>query len=382
MGVVVAALAFAGVVVGSVTSYAKPTSSAESDMMAQESCKKTPTTEEGYYTCPPGNYLGHTAADMESRNARLRALHKTLRDSGYVHNDREISNSYLTRGFATYESSMWLKPEECLVLPDEVWSAENKGYLTYKEDNSPEYITKMVNDEYKMEFHLNWKVASTSFPSYLWCEYGTWSDVSKEEATTSGYEVVAAVRHPLSRFVSSVGELLQRSVNYYCPSGYCTFETDYWQGNITLEKFAHQTTWYELVANGVNMTQLPEIMERFVSDTQCNYYTYASEHFITQTDFVTQNGGCAAPVNNIIQLEELDSGLSELASTLGHTESGSCSLQDSNEASDKPGGVPSSGEMMAVLEKSPELLKKLCMMYAQDFICFDYDMPDECEGLF
>jgi len=38
--------------------------------------------------------------------------------------------------------------------------------------------------------------------------------------------------------------------------------------------------------------------------------------------------------------------------------------------------------MMAVLEKSPELLKKLCMMYAQDFICFDYDMPDECEGLF
>ena len=61
MGVVVAALAFAGVVVGSVTSYAKPTSSAESDMMAQESCKKTPTTEEGYYTCPPGNYLGGCA---------------------------------------------------------------------------------------------------------------------------------------------------------------------------------------------------------------------------------------------------------------------------------------------------------------------------------
>ena len=30
----------------------------------------------------------------------------------YVHNNREISNSYLTRGFATYESSMWLKPEE------------------------------------------------------------------------------------------------------------------------------------------------------------------------------------------------------------------------------------------------------------------------------
>merc|ERR1719478_1272825 len=123
------------------------------------------------------------------------------------------------------------------------------------------------------------------------------------------------------------------------------------------------------------MTQLPEIMERFVSDTQCNYYTYASEHFITQTDFVTQNGGCAAPINNIIQLEQLDSGLSELASTLGHTESGSCSLEDSNEASDKPGGGPSSGEMLKVL-------KEICYMYAQDFICFDYDLPEACEGLF
>ena len=81
-------------------------------------------------------------------------------------------------------------------------------------------------------------------------------------------------------------------------------------------------------------------------------------------------------------IEELDAGLSELASTLGHTESGSCSLEDSNEASDKPGGVPSSGAMMEVLKKSPELLKEICYMYAQDFICFDYDLPEECEGLF
>merc|ERR1711871_1536939 len=225
------------------------------------------------------------------------------------------------------------------------------------------------------------KVASTWVPSYLWGEYGTWSDVSKETAVSSGYEVVAAVRHPLSRFVSSVGELLQRSVNYYCPTGYCTFDTDYWQGNITLEKFAHQTTWYDLVQNGVNMTQLPEILAAFVADTRCNYYTYASEHFITQSDFVTQNGGCAAPVNLIMQLENLDNGFTELADLLGHTESGSCSLSDSNEASDKPGGVPSSGEMMKVLKENDDIMKQICYMYAQDFICFDYELPPACEGL-
>lgn len=346
----------------------------------QESCKKTPLQEEGYYICPPGNYLGHTASDMEDRNSRLRLLHAKLRNMSYVHNDREL-DSYKTRGFATYESSMWLKPKHCLKLIDEEWSKTN-GYLKYKEDNSPEYMTKMVNAEYGMEFHLNWKVASTSFPSYLWCEYGTWTDVPKSTAVTPGYQVVAAVRHPVSRFVSSVGELLQRAVNYYCPSGYCTFEDDYWQGNVTLDKFAHQTSWYQLVQNGVNMTQLPEIMAAFVADTTCNYYTYASEHFITQTDFVTQNGGCAAPVNSIIQLEKLDLGLTQLADILSHTESNSCSLEDSNDADEKPGGVPTSGQMMEVLKHHDELMKQICYMYAQDFICFDYELPEECEGLF
>lgn len=138
-----AALALAGVAVGAVTSYANPAKAAEANLMKQESCKKTPQTEQGYYTCPPGNYLGHTAADQEERNSRLRSLHEKLRAKGYVHNDRETSNSYETRGFATYESSMWLKPEECLTLPDETWSAENGGYLNYKEDNSPTYITKV-----------------------------------------------------------------------------------------------------------------------------------------------------------------------------------------------------------------------------------------------
>merc|ERR1711918_316708 len=105
------------------------------------------------------------------------------------------------------------------------------------------------------------------------------------------------------------------------------------------------------------------ILQAFADDTECNYYTYASEHFITQ-------------------LENLDNGFTELADLLGHTESGSCSLSDSNEASDKPGGVPSSGEMMKVLQENDDIMKQICYMYAQDFICFDYELPSACEGLF
>lgn len=379
MPIITAALALAGIV-GAIFVFSSK-GSTETSLKADTSCKSVPTEEEGYYTCPPGSYLGHTTQDMEQRNERLRKLYKKLRSMNYMHNYRENTDSYKTRGFATYESSMWLKPEECQTLTDEGWSQTNY-YLKYKEDNSPKYITKMVNADYQMEFHLNWKVASTSFPSYLWCEYGTWTDVSKDTAVESGYKVVSAVREPVSRFVSAVGELLQRSVNHYCPSGYCTFETDYWQGNITLEKFEHQTSWYQYVYDGVNMTQLPEIMKAFVDDTKCNYYTYASEHFITQSDFVTQNGGCASPINNIIQLENLDDGFKALADLVDHSESGSCSLEDSNEADDKPGGVPSEGELLEVLKHNDDLMKEVCYIYAQDFICFDYDLPEACKDMF
>ena len=49
---------------------------------------------------------------------------------------------------------------------------------------------------------------------------------------------------------------------------------------------------------------------------------------------------------------------------------------------DKPGGVPSEDEMMEVLSADDDLMREICLMYAQDFICFDYDLPSACEGLF
>ena len=78
----------------------------------------------------------------------------------------------------------------------------------------------MVSEDYPFEFHLNWKVASTSFPGYFWCEYGTFNSESTDTSITSGYSTVAAVRNPIKRFLSAMGEELERSVNYYCPSGY------------------------------------------------------------------------------------------------------------------------------------------------------------------
>ena len=57
-------------------------------------------------------------------------------------------------------------------------------------------------------------------------------------------------------------------------------------------------------------------------------------------------------------------------------------MGDSNSASNKPGGLPSESQTMAILKQIPSLMEDLCLIYAQDFICFDYDLPDECAGLF
>ena len=222
-------------------------------------------------------------------------------------------------------------------------------------------------------------MASTSFPSYLSCEYGSGTNYDVDGHIPDGYKVAAAVRNPLGRFVSAVCELLQRAVN-----GYCT-DADYYYGNYTLELYKQQTTWYKLVEHGgVNMSALPELVGAFLHDVECNYEFYAADHFITQSAFINQGGGCMDEVDVIVRLEELDDGLNELTSQTQADDSlwRNCSLSDDNSADDKPDGVPSESAIVSVLEDNDELMQKLCLILAQDYLCFDYDLPKACVGMF
>lgn len=352
-----------------------------------------------YFKCPPGAYLNHTAEQVQEKITRLFTVQKLLKEKGYQTNPREeYKSKYAERGYATYESSVWLKPESCQTVTDEKWTEEyNAYYYQYQPDHAPSYITKQQYNNYPLEFHDNWKVASTSFSSYLPCEYGSYDKVNEDTDVPDGYMTAAPVRYPISRFVSAVGELMERSMNHYCPSGYCQSSDSY--DNETLTKLRHQTTWYNLMCNETKLVYnetgsrwetvpnchfdfelFPEIVTAFVHDKKCNYYFYASEHFVSQSAFVTQNDGPAAELDTVIRLEELDDGLTELANKLGHTQT--CSMGDSNSASNKPGGLPSESQTMAILKQIPSLMEDLCLIYAQDFICFDYDLPDECAGLF
>ena len=46
---------------------------------ASFSATVTDADESGYFTCPPGDYLGHTDADKAVRNARLQKLQVRVR---------------------------------------------------------------------------------------------------------------------------------------------------------------------------------------------------------------------------------------------------------------------------------------------------------------
>lgn len=111
-------------------------------------------------------------------------------------NPRE-RNVGLERGYATYESAVWRKPESCLKLLNEDLIMSNH-WETYKRDSVPKYVKKLFNDKFNLVFLRNHKVASSSFPNYLACEYGDWTEAAQDEPNDDRY-IVVAVRDPLSR---------------------------------------------------------------------------------------------------------------------------------------------------------------------------------------
>lgn len=165
----------AAVAIGAVVGVASQTSAGKSAATAAEAklfgvgsgegfCT-TPSADDDqtttYFKCPPGSYLNNTAETKKKKMERLVALQAKLKDMGYVENDRSAYKAeYSDRGYATYESPVWLKPEECSTLPDEDWTSEyNAWYYQYQPDHAPSYITKQVYSDYNFEFHDNWKVS-------------------------------------------------------------------------------------------------------------------------------------------------------------------------------------------------------------------------------
>lgn len=348
--------------------------------------------------CPPGNYMSD--ADRERRELRLlQALCAAKRHDwdASVGNNLNLTdlanNHYKTRGYMTFESSLWPKPKFCQTYPNRPWRRSHKELAVYRPDFSPINFKKMECSKYSVHFLKSWKVASMTFPSYLNCEYPgcNWEEVSVTKALQSDYAAVTAVRAPLARWVSAAGELLERAVNAYCPSGPCTALDGYVSGKSagsTAEKLKHQTSWYAHLREtraDYSDADMANLVRAMVSDTVCNLYSYASEHLSTQSNFVTQNKGPAANLSYVMKLEDGDRGLARLSQYInGRNLSGDCTLVPANVKDCKPNGyrVPSEDDLYKVLKNEHKLMKKLCLVYAQDFVCFNYELPDVCKGMF
>lgn len=359
------------------------------------------TTEMHHAKCPPGYYLGHDDADIETRHERLRNALCKAKNRGWTKplgntaandGDEELltnSNAW-TRGYMTFESTMWGKDSTCHMV-DPNFNVKTH----FKPDAAPSNYMKERCEAYSFEFLKSWKVASMTFPTYLDCEYSEcdWKEVSVQSEVVGGTIVATAVREPVSRWISAMGELLERALNGYCPLGECGASDGFVNGDestegSTLNKLQHTTTWYPLINSsegGFTSGKLTPLVKAFVDDTHCNLWFYASEHFSTQSNFVTQNVGQAQNISEVIKLESQDEDLEMLSQLVrGSGSTGSCSLTPDNVAACKPtkNVLPTSAEIEAALNASSDLMETLCLVYAQDFICFDYDLPAACKGLF
>jgi len=339
---------------------------------------KIEANEAKYLTCPPGRYL--TYQSREKARERLFNAVCFAKSLGQEGGNVRETDSYKTRGYATFESSIWPKPKTCQQLPHDYWI---DGLHPYRPDDLPPWMTKLVNIKVGAEFHRNFKVASTSFQSYLKCALGEdWESLPVSSETPERTKVVTAVRDPIDRWISAVGELLERTINHICPDNRpCSAEKDSFDLLTTLPALGHKTTWYKVIEAGFQNAKLDELVAAFVHDTQCNFHYYSAEHFSTQT-LMTQNNGTAQDQDLLIKLEDSEDGLKRFHEIFGGN--AECKLEHLNAAAKKTGEhkIPDRNDILHKLQGNDELMRALCAVYAQDFICFSYDLPRACKGMF
>ena len=169
--------------------------------------------------------------------------------------------------------------------------------------------------------------------------------------------------------MSAPGEVFQRAVNHFCIDHTCD-ETDQF-GNNTLEELRYQTSWFSLLDNPSwsSPDLLQDVIRAIVNDLRCNFNSYALDHYMTQSVFASQNTGIADTIGVVIKLENSEDGLAEVGSLAGHPNSNQCSLEASNAAVDKPGGVPSSKEIFDVINTNIDIMRELCLIYIQVSLC-------------
>ena len=151
------------------------------------------------------------------------------------------------------------------------------------------------------------------------------------------------MRDPIDRFVSAVGEVLQRVVNGVCPRGRCP--------PIDKDQLRKSTEWYPIAERArfnFSAEVLPKLMAAFVADTTCCHAGYGRDHFAPQATFATY---ADRGVDMLLRLDAIEKGLDDLTRRLPPSRSATCRLEHANSARDKPGNVADSAALRGALHE-------------------------------
>ena len=254
------------------------------------------------FRCPAG------AAGRADRTPRLQrhirqALARSLVPSDL---DVPVRGAHNSSYFYTHESAAWPKPARCQARRATVCQHNPHFCLLLPQGNSPR--TSLVSERHGIEFRQVWKVASSSLASFFYCNM--WGDLHAEKLLPSQPlspqlrrpgahtpRIVFPSREPISRFIASAFEVLERLLHRVSPGGQRMPDDMYLEprGPFSPSVLRRSTSWYTPLMRLLNTSgggvarelAVRQLVEGFVEDIECGVVYSAAEHLATQMSFLT-----------------------------------------------------------------------------------------------
>ncbi len=306
--------------------------------------------------------------------------------------------------FYTHESAAWPKPARCQAQRAAACQHNPHFCLLLPQGNSPR--TSLVSERHGIAFRQVWKVASSSLASFFYCNM--WGDLRVDKLlpsqplparsaavrTASAPRVVFPSREPISRFIASCFEVLERLLNRVSPSGQRMPDEMYIEpkGPFSPSVLRHGTSWYEPLLRTLNASsastrrlELVALVNGFIEDIECSIVYSAAEHLATQMSFITSGYEERTALDFQIRLANATVDLERLGRRIAYPPHGNasvwkCALGRENDASNKAKLAVSKADFTGVLERNPAFVQRLCTVYIQDYLCLGFALPPECEG--
>ena len=256
------------------------------------------------FRCPTGPYL-NSGKDRTRRLQRhiRQALARSLVPSTMDAPFRGGANVSL---FYTHESAAWPKPARCQAQRAAACQHNPHFCLLLPQGNSPR--TSLVSERHGIEFRQVWKVASSSLASFFYCNM--WGALRLDKllptqplpkrtmgtGASAPRRIAFPSREPISRFVASCFEVLERLLNHVSPSGERMPAEMYMEpkGPFSPSVLRHGTSWYGPLLRTLNASsaserrqELTALVNGFIEDLECAIVYSAAEHLATQMSFVT-----------------------------------------------------------------------------------------------